>query len=135
MNIIYPPSNLYIAQSNIHGLGIFARSDIKEGEIIEEAPILLIEEDQITDLTQTELRFYYFAWGAGFKQAAIGFGYASLYNHSYDPNARYIKDMENNLLRFVAIKNIESEQEILVNYNGHPDDKTKLWFEARESFQ
>lgn len=135
MNIIYPSSSIYVAPSQIHGLGIFARIDIKEGEIIEESPVLLIEEDQISDLTKTELRFYYFAWGTGFKQAAIGLGYASLFNHSYEPNARYIKDMEQQVLRFVTLKDIKREEEIIVNYNGHPDDKTKLWFLAREMYR
>lgn len=131
MQILFPSPKIYAANSSIQGLGVFAREDIKEGEVIEEAPLILIPEDQLSDLTKTRLLEYYFAWGHKFSEAAIGLGYASLYNHSYEPNARYIKDVENGLLRFVAIKNISQDQEIVVNYNGHPDDKTKLWFEAR----
>lgn len=99
--------------------------------MIEEAPLILIPEDQISDITKTRLLEYYFAWGNKFSEAAIGLGFASLYNHSFEPNAKYVKDVENSLLRFVAIKDIKQDEEILVNYNGHPDDKTKLWFQAR----
>lgn len=132
MGILFPSTNIYSAQSSVQGLGVFARHDIQEGDVIEEAPLIIIPEDQLSDLTKTRLLEYYFAWGNNFSEAAISLGYASLYNHSYEPNAKYIKDVENSLLRFVAIKDIKQDEEILVNYNGHPDDKTKLWFEARQ---
>lgn len=129
--ILIPSSCIYAAPSSVQGLGVFARHFIKEGEVIEEAPVILIPEDQLSDLTKTRLLEYYFAWGHKFSEAAIGLGYASLYNHSFEPNAKYIKDVENAVLRFVAIKDIKQDEEILVNYNGHPDDKSKLWFQAR----
>lgn len=136
-DIIYPSSKIYIASSSLPkaGLGVFAREEIKEGEIIEESPILVIPEEALSNLVKTPLRDYYFAWGKGFLEGAVVFGYGSLFNHSYEPNAKYIKDLENNLVQFVAIKDIKQDEEILVNYNGHPEDKTKVWFEARETFK
>lgn len=52
-----------------------------------------------------------------------------MYNHSYNPSAQYIKDFKNNLIRFVAIKDIEEGEEIFVNYNGDPLNQEKVWFE------
>lgn len=92
----------------------------------------MIPDEQISDLTKTKLRDYYFAWGEGFKTAAVCLGFPSLYNHSYKPNAKYLKLVEEGLIRFIAIKDIKRDEEILINYNGHPADRTKLWFEARE---
>ena len=138
VGILIPSQKIYVAKSAVPdaGLGIFARVDILEGEVIEESPILIIPEDQLSSLVKTELINYFFAWGNGFKEGAVVWGYGSLFNHTYDdPNAKYIKDTDNKLIRFVAIKKIKKDQEILVNYNGHPDDKTKLWFEARETFK
>ena len=132
MSILFPSTNIYASSSSVQGLGVFARNLIKEGDVIEEAPLILIPEDELSDLTKTRLLEYYFAWGNKFSEAAIGLGFASLYNHSYEPNAKYVKDVENSVLRFIAIKDIKQDEEILVNYNGHPDDKTKLWFEARQ---
>ncbi len=131
MALIFPSQNIYANQSSIEGLGVFARHEIKKDEVIEEAPLILIPEDQLSDLTKTRLLEYYFAWGHKFSEAAIGLGFASLYNHSFEPNAKYIKDVDNSVLRFVAIKDISQDEEIVVNYNGHPDDKSKLWFQAR----
>lgn len=131
MAILFPSNNIYTAVSSIEGLGVFARHSIKEGDVIEEAPLILIPEAQLSDLTKTRLLEYYFAWGHKFSEAAIGLGFASLYNHSFEPNAKYIKDVVNSVLRFVAIKDISQDEEIVVNYNGHPDDKSKLWFQAR----
>jgi uncharacterized protein len=133
-NILFPSNKVYSMESSIHGLGVFAREDIHEGEVIEECPIIPIPEEQLSNLVKTELLEYYFAWGAGFKEGAVCLGFGSLYNHTYDgPNAKYIKDLENKVIRFVAIKPIARDSEILVNYNGHPEDKTKLWFEARHN--
>lgn len=129
-----PSSKVYVDESSLSGLGVFASEKIQEGEVIEEVPIILIPDEQLSDLTKTRLRDYYFAWGKGFQQAAVALGFGSLYNHSYSPNARYIKKMDTNSIQFVAIKEIQIHQEILVNYNEDPDDQTKLWFEARDSF-
>lgn len=127
-----PSDKIYAAASPIQGLGVFARRDIKEGEIIEECPIVLIPDEELSDLTKTKLLEYYFLWGHDFKLAAIVLGYGSLYNHSYEPSAKYIKEIDESLVRFVAIKDIKQDAEIIVNYNGHPEDRTKLWFEARD---
>lgn len=138
VGILIPSRKIYVANSIVPGagLGVFARVDVLEGEVIEEAPILIIPDDQLSSLVRTELINYFFAWGVGFKEGAIAWGYGSLFNHTYDyPNAKYIKDQENDLIRFVAIKKIKKDEEILINYNGHPDDKTKLWFEARETLK
>lgn len=133
MNIIFPSDKIYLSQSLIPnaGLGVFAKKAIKKEEVIDIVPVLIIPEEQLPSLTKTKLFDYYFAWGEGFKEAAVAWGYGSLFNHSYEPNAKYIKDMENNVIRFVAIRQIKADEEILVNYNGHPDDKTKLWFLER----
>lgn len=137
VGILIPSQKIYVTNSAVPcaGLGVFARENILEGEVIEEAPILIIPDGQISFLTKTKLFDYYFAWGNGFKEAAVVWGYGSLFNHSYQPNARYIKDLENNLVRFVALKKIKKDEEIVVNYNGDPEDQTKIWFEARETLK
>lgn len=134
VKILIPSEKIYIAPSMTHGLGVFARVPIVKDAVIEESPVLVILGDQLSDLVKTELMEYFFAWGQGFKDGVVVWGYGSLFNHSYAPNAKYIKDLRNSLVKFVAIKDIKADQEILVNYNGHPKDKTKLWFEARKGF-
>lgn len=111
-----------------NGLGVFAKSDIKKGDLIEEVPLLLIPIKEFKLIKQTKLYYYYFEYSN--KHFAIALGYGSLYNHSYLPNARYLYDYKNNLLKIKAIKDIKSGSEIFFNYNYYPNDKTPLedWF-------
>lgn len=129
------PPKIYILQSSLEGLGVFAAEDISGGELIEEVPVILIPEEQISDLAKTKLIDYFFAWGEMLEQAAIALGYGSLYNHSYEPNAKFIENYDQNTISYIAIKKIKKDEEILINYNGDPNDKRKLWFLARSELK
>jgi SET domain-containing protein len=63
---------------------------------------------------------------------AVALGYGSLYNHSYQPNARY-DDESGQTKVFRAIRDIAPGEEIVVNYNGEPGDETPVWFKLMES--
>ena len=132
---LFPSTKTYLAESKIKnaGRGVFAANAIKKGDIIEQCPVILITEREVPDLRKTELHNYYFMWGDDKKhhKAAICLGFGSLYNHSYTPNATYQKNHKENLITFIAIKDIKKDEEISVNYNyGNPDDKSKLWIES-----
>lgn len=116
-----------VLKSNIDGIGVFSKENIFEGEIIEVCPIILLSNEDITYVDNTKLYNYYFNWEK--NQIAIGLGYGSLYNHSYEPNAIYIKDYNNKQIIIKALKNINKNEEIFVNYNGNPDNKEKVWFD------
>ncbi len=89
---------------------------------------MLIPEIQVQHLRYTELFNYYFSWGEHRRQAAIALGYGSLYNHSYDPNATYVKQIPGMTIDFIALRTIPKGTEILVNYNaGNPRDSRPLW--------
>lgn len=111
-----------------YGRGIFAARTIEKGELIHEAPVIVCQNIQIMFLHSTILRDYYFNWSD--DRAAIALGYGSLFNHSYTPNARFKNNLEKEMIDFFAIEKIEAGEEILVNYNGEPDDKKALWFEV-----
>lgn len=110
------------------GRGVFATAEIKEGEIIECCPVVVLDKEDTHQIDSTILYNYYFSWGDDLKSSAIALGYGSLYNHSYIPNAEYEKDLKNGQIIFKAIKNIQNGEEITVNYNGKPDDWTPIWF-------
>jgi SET domain-containing protein len=117
-----------VKESPGKGRGVFARKNFKKGEIIETCPVIVFPEEEVDAFEFTQLSNYYFAWGAASKEAAIALGYGSLYNHSYTPNAKYQKDFDNDILKYVCIRDIQEDEEITINYNWDPEDKTPVWF-------
>lgn len=112
------------------GRGVFAQRNFKKGEVIETCPVIVLPPQEVDNLELTELYNYYFAWEADSRAAAIALGYGSLYNHSYEPNAKYQKDFNNKLLKYICIKDINKDEEITINYNCDPEDKTPVWFDV-----
>jgi len=112
------------------GRGVFAQRNFKKGEVIETCPVIVLPPEEIDNLELTQLYNYYFAWGVDSRAGAIALGYGSLYNHSYTPNAKYQKDFSNSLLKYVCIKDIKKDEEITINYNCDPEDKTPVWFDV-----
>lgn len=118
-------------KSRLHGKGIFALTDIQENEIIEICPIIILNERDTKKIDETHLYNYYFSWKE--NGSSISLGYGSLYNHSYEPNAKYEKDFLDNTLIFKSIKAIKKGDEIFVNYNGDPNNKEKVWFDKERN--
>jgi uncharacterized protein len=113
------------------GRGIFARREIAEGEVIETCPVLVLPAEQAgDDPARHALAGYVFEWGRG--TVALALGYGSLYNHSYEPNACY-EDVAGRAKLFVAIRDIAAGEEITVNYNGEPQDRSPGWFDVIEA--
>lgn len=104
---------------------------ILAGEIIEDCPTLVLQADI---LNKYPINHYYFNWNneqAGERMGALAFGYGSIYNHSYQPNAKYQQLYDEKIIRFTALKDIEIGDEITVNYNKDPKDNSALWFEVK----
>lgn len=127
MQPIIPSSKIFVGKSTIPnaGRGVFASTDIKAGEIIEDCPILELSQHNGHLMQQTLLVNYLFEWG---KSVALCLGFGSIYNHSYEPNATYTKHQEDEKIVFSSIQDIEKGQEITINYHhGNPNDKSPLW--------
>ena len=122
--------NCYIGSVSGLGRGVFAAKDIRQGEVIEVCNVIVIPEDEVQYADKTIIGAYYYTWGEDYRKAALALGNGSLYNHSYEPNAKYVKHFENDTLEFTCIKDVKKDEEIRVNYNGVPDDKSPMWFEA-----
>ncbi len=106
------------------GRGCFATKDFKKGEIIEECPILLLTIKECDLCEKTLLDCYIYAWNKKFGAILLGYGF--IYNHSYTPNAIYVRDYKNKLMVYKTIKPIKRGEEICVNYNGRPNNKQKI---------
>ncbi len=123
--------SIYVAASPLGGRGVFTAASVPEKALIEIAPMLVLKAEDKENIDATRLFNYYFLWGENEEKCAIALGYGSLYNHSFEPNARYLADFESNTLHFYALRPIEAGEEITVNYNGQAQIQDPLWFETR----
>ena len=121
---------LVLRDTETKGRGIFAQQDFAKGDLIETSAVIVIPKQQVKLITKTVLLNYYFGWHG--ESGAIGLGFASLFNHSYHPNAVYIKNFSKNVIDIVAHQYIREGQEITINYNGQVDDISPVWFDVEE---
>ncbi len=118
---------LLINETPGRGRGVYASEPVRSGEVIEQAPVLALPHPQWLFLESTLFRDYHYAWGTDAAGIVLGFG--SIYNHSNFPNAVYIRRFEERVMEYVAVRDIDTGEEITVNYNGSPDDRSPLWFD------
>ncbi len=116
------------------GRGVFATCDIAEGTVVEQVPVILIPKNQVFGDTETSrhnrhISWYVFDWDGITKReyVALALGYGSIYNHSYAPNAKYVK-VAPDVIEFHAIKPIAAGEEIFINYNGEADPERPVEF-------
>jgi SET domain-containing protein len=114
---INPPTKIYVSNSKIHGIGVFASEKINSLEIIEECPI--IDMGMFKGESSNILIDYRFNWPQGtmeWEKQVVSSGYGSLYNHSNEPNASWRSNLQNNTFEFYALKDIHIDEEIFVWY-------------------
>lgn len=119
---------LYIVDIEGKGRGVFTASDLKEGDIIEICPVIVIPAVELSLIHKTVLHDYYFVWGEDSSSCVIALGFGSLYNHEIFPNANFILDFEQLSIEIVAVRDISAGSEITINYHGENGDTEKLWF-------
>jgi uncharacterized protein len=117
-----------VAAAGTKGRGVYAARPFAVGELIERVPVVLIRDCEREFVDDSFLCEYLFWWD---NQLALALGSASLFNHSYSPNAGYVKDLSGGAIDFVALRPIAAGEEIVVNYNGDPTSTAPVWFEVR----
>jgi len=133
MNKLITSDKIYIGQSRIvnAGRGVYARRNIKRGEIIERCPVIEVPKNDVSNLRESILVTYFFYFGKNKERLAIALGFGSIYNHAYEPSATYKIKHTGKIIDFVALKDIKKDDEITVNYNyGNQKDKRPLWFKV-----
>jgi SET domain-containing protein len=109
------------------GRGVFAKGDLVEGEVIEFAPVIVLDRDEGRILLKTALGSH--AFDLGRNRVGVALGYGSLYNHSKTHNAEFESSPDG--IRIIALRHIRADEEITLNYrwtdaelagNGIPRD-------------
>lgn len=126
MSMMLP--NLFIAPSGQRGRGVFTSKAIAANTVIEISPVLVLSAKERKTIEETKLFHYVFEWGNSKKMAALGLGYISMYNHEYASNCEYEMDFDENIMTIRTVKAIRKGEELTINYNADPNDKTLVWF-------
>jgi SET domain-containing protein len=108
------------------GRGVFARTTIAEGTVIERVPVLVVQLPVVMGVRNDPV-LTRFCFLRNRQTAGIALGYGSLYNHSYRPNA-YYEECGSATMQFRALRKINPGEEITVNYNGDPEDRGAVGF-------
>ena len=115
--------HLEVAPSRLGGRGVFALRRFDPDELIEACPVVRVPSEDVTAVCSTVLGHYVYEWDEG---VAVALGFGSLYNHAAEPNARYERDTDPEVLRVVASRPIEAGDEVLIDYTG--GGAQELWF-------
>ena len=122
---------LVVAPSDKRGRGVFTSKSIPSNTIIEISPVLVVSAAERAIIEKTKLFSYIFEWGKTRKQGCLALGYVSLYNHAYKSNCDYEMDFDHHIITIKTVRKIKKGEELFINYNADPNDKTKLWFDAK----
>lgn len=109
---------------------MFTRKKIKEGTIIETAPVIVLTHEERLHIDQTLLQNYIFEWQPdGANLCCMALGTIPMYNHSYSSNCEYYMEYDDNTMYVQAVRDIAAGEELTVNYNATWNDETKVWFD------
>ncbi|QQG42096.1 MAG: SET domain-containing protein-lysine N-methyltransferase [Candidatus Woesebacteria bacterium] len=125
---------IYVSESKISsaGRGVFAKCNIKKGEIIEKCPIIEIPIGDTSKLYESFLVTYFLYFGKTKERLCIMLGFGSIYNHSETPNSNFKIYPKKEIVEFIALKNIKKDEEITFDYRHGNKIENPLWFENRQ---
>ena len=113
-NKLYKNSAIEIRRSDKDegGWGVFARRNIKKHSILEQSPVIVVDIERISQISQC----YKYSYGFDQENVMIGMGFAGFYNHSFNPNAEWGDDRVNMIMEHYACRDILAGEEICINY-------------------
>jgi SET domain-containing protein len=121
---IHPPTKIYIKFIDTKkGWGVFCKEKIFKDEIVEYC------YGVIDNYNTSSLKDYAFTLNEknlNTPDVIHALGYGGVYNHSDNPNIKW--EIVGNILKFTATQDIESGQEICINYGVGYLDKFKTRF-------
>ena len=131
MGTLIYSSKIEVKKSPIHGYGVFAKENVKKGEILEECHFMSLPRNNkylnsFVQLSNLANFVFVFPKGRNFREWAWPLGNGCIYNSSPHPNADWEIDEERRLFIFKSIKNIEEGDEICTNYEDHLEWCKKL---------
>ena len=133
MNKLFHNNKIEVRDSSIHGRGVFAKEDIKSGEILEECHYIVYDDGNTYDipiykwrrLTDSNIQIdeRKFPWpkGEDFEKYTIVLGFGSIYNSVLNEEERSVNwenDLDRDIYRFFTVKDVKKDEELLLYYHN-----------------
>jgi hypothetical protein len=122
---------IFMAETNDKGRGMFTAIDLIAGAIIEHAPVIPLSATDRLHIDKTLLHDYIFEWNPDdSKMCCMALGNIPIYNHSYYSNCEYFMNYEQKTMYIQTVRSIKAGEELTINYNGDYNDKNAVWFDV-----
>jgi SET domain-containing protein len=112
-------------RSNKKGRGVYTDRDISKGETVLVDPVISFKDSTARGL----IHDYTFQWKEE-GWSALALGILSIVNHSFEPNCEYRFHYSEKTISLRTLRHIKKGEEITMNYNHDPEDKTPMNFEV-----
>ena len=116
-------NHLYIADSTVHGRGVFTSVFLKKNTIIEECPHLPLSQGLET-LEYVDYRYRFPKEAPTCFSIPLGLGV--MYNHRDNNNIDWSTDIKRDLFIFYTLTDIKPDEELFINYG-------KEWWNYRSN--
>src|SRR3712207_369444 len=116
---------LRVVNTGRKGRAVVSERRIEAGALIERAPVLIVPETDRAAVDPSNIGNYIFRGEAGTPaealyarrgRAAVVLGFASLLNHSAEPNCDFIRYIDALALDLVALRTIGAGEELAIDY-------------------
>lgn len=120
---IFTSSYLTVKPSRIpdSGKGVYTTKNIPCDTVIERAHGIILKNRDRCGIIQN------YDFEIDNKTTLLGFGFASIYNHSPHPNVEYELNPKESCIEFKTTRNIKAGEELYVSYESGAND----WFRER----
>jgi len=105
------------------GRGLRATDDIPAGTLIEGAPVIVMDAEELLVADRTNIKNYWFHWDGEFMEGgrgAIALGYISCCNHSTNANAYFNQNHASHTMELIALRDIAKGEEVTIDYLVEP---------------
>ena len=122
-------ADVCVRQSKTHGLGVFARAPVKADSVIETCAVLENMYRRTPGHPCAFRRYLYYAWeehpDVGFMPSGLG----TMYNDGGRCcNVMYELDMNTRCMTFRALRGIEPDEELTIDYRAMTRPELKCSF-------
>ena len=127
-----------VRPSELHRYGLFAKEVIKKDEVIEETMFTRTTHRSQNENRDPALHHYSYGINCDCEKCqkeginfAVPFGYCQYTNHSLKENAVLVHDYTESLTSLTALRDIEADEEITMNYG----EGFQSWLEKLNEIQ